>query len=80
MILEGTPGPTLVNQVLEPLFLLFPGSSMQEKSEDSMPTTDTGHEPQAPITRRGFLTSFKTGKAMNIPETDVVSSVELRLQ
>lgn len=60
-------------------FLLFPGSSMQEKSEDSMPTTDTGHEPQAPITRRGFLTSFKTGKAMNIPETDVVSSVELRL-
>lgn len=35
--------------------------------------SENGAEPSAPITKKGILTSFKTGKPMNIPETDVVS-------
>ncbi|XP_071056987.1 cyclin-dependent kinase 10 isoform X1 [Onthophagus taurus] len=34
--------------------------------------TENGAEPSAPITKKGILTSFKTGKAMNIPETDIL--------
>lgn len=34
---------------------------------------ENGLEPAAPITRKGILMSFKTGKSMNIPETDLVS-------
>ena len=32
-----------------------------------------GMEPSAPITKKGVLTSFLTGKVMNIPESDIVS-------
>ena len=31
-----------------------------------------GTDPSAPITRRGVLTSFLTGKPMEIPEQDIV--------
>lgn len=34
--------------------------------------TENGTEPSAPITKKGILTSFKTGKPMNIPDNDVV--------
>lgn len=34
---------------------------------------ENGSEPSAPITKKGILTSFKTGKPMNIPESDIVS-------
>lgn len=37
------------------------------------PTIPEGNEPSAPITRKGILTSFKTGKQMSIPDKDVVS-------
>ena len=33
---------------------------------------ETGPDPSAPVTRRGVLTSFLTGKPMDIPEHDVV--------
>lgn len=34
---------------------------------------ENGTEPSAPITKKGILTSFKTGKPMNIPDNDIVS-------
>lgn len=33
---------------------------------------ENGAEPSAPITKKGILTSFQTGKPMNIPDTDIV--------
>lgn len=40
--------------------------------ETSNNQTNDGMEPSAPITKRGVLTSFKTGKPMSIPDGDVV--------
>jgi len=37
---------------------------------------ETGPDPSAPVTRRGVLTSFLTGKPMDIPEHDVVCTVK----
>lgn len=37
-----------------------------------MPQTENGMDPSAPITKKGILTSFKTGNPMNIPDSDVV--------
>lgn len=34
---------------------------------------ENGAEPSAPITKKGVLTSFLTGKQMTIPESDLVS-------
>lgn len=47
------------------------------------PTVPSSHndgaEPSAPITRRGVLTSLKTGKQMSIPDSDVVrTKISLR--
>ncbi|CAH1973086.1 unnamed protein product [Acanthoscelides obtectus] len=36
------------------------------------PQMEAGSEPSAPITKKGILTSFLTGKPMNIPETDIL--------
>ncbi|XP_044737742.1 cyclin-dependent kinase 10 [Chrysoperla carnea] len=47
-------------------------SSVHEEKNDESLQGDLGQEPSAPITRRGFLTSFKTGKTMNIPDSDVL--------
>lgn len=33
---------------------------------------ENGAEPSAPITKKGILTSFKTGKQMAIPDSDIV--------
>ncbi|ERL88176.1 hypothetical protein D910_05564 [Dendroctonus ponderosae] len=33
---------------------------------------ENGAEPSAPITKKGILTSFQTGKPMNIPDTDIL--------
>lgn len=41
--------------------------------------TENGTEPSAPITKKGILTSFKTGKPMNIPDSDVVLKTSLIL-
>ncbi|KAJ8949956.1 hypothetical protein NQ318_002363 [Aromia moschata] len=32
---------------------------------------ENGAEPSAPITKKGILTSFKTGKQMSIPDSDI---------
>lgn len=45
----------------------------------AMPQAENGTDPSAPITKKGILTSFKTGKPMNIPDTDVVSALSLIL-
>lgn len=36
------------------------------------PQPENGMDPSAPITKKGILTSFRTGKSMNIPDSDVV--------
>ncbi|XP_017783565.1 PREDICTED: cyclin-dependent kinase 10 isoform X2 [Nicrophorus vespilloides] len=36
------------------------------------PQNENGMEPSAPITKKGVLTSFKTGKTMSIPDSDVL--------
>lgn len=36
-----------------------------------------GPDPSAPIQRKGVLTSFLTGKPMEIPEQDIVSIVSI---
>ncbi|VEN59056.1 unnamed protein product [Callosobruchus maculatus] len=36
------------------------------------PQMECGSEPSAPITKKGILTSFLTGKPMNIPESDIL--------
>jgi cyclin-dependent kinase 10 len=33
---------------------------------------ENGAEPSAPISKKGILTSFLTGKSMDIPDSDIV--------
>lgn len=48
---------------------------MDNDDADKKAVTELGPDPSAPITRRGVLTSFLTGKPMEIPEQDVVSII-----
>lgn len=45
---------------------------MEPNDSDKKAISDSGPDPSAPITRKGVLTSFLTGKPMEIPEQDVV--------
>jgi len=45
---------------------------VERNDSDKKAVSDSGPDPSAPITRKGVLTSFLTGKAMEIPEQDVV--------
>lgn len=45
---------------------------MERNDSDKKAVSDSGPDPSAPITRKGVLTSFLTGKAMEIPEQDIV--------
>lgn len=38
---------------------------------------EPGPDPTAPVTRKGLLMSLSTGKAMEIPEQDMVSKREI---
>lgn len=46
--------------------------SVENNDTDKKAASETGPDPSAPITRRGVLTSFLTGKPMEIPEQDIV--------
>jgi cyclin-dependent kinase 10 len=43
---------------------------IDKQSEEG--ANEAGPDPSAPVTRRGVLTSFLTGKPMDIPEQDIV--------
>jgi len=43
-----------------------------DETTDNEKKLEAGSDPTAPITRKGVLTSFLTGKPMEIPEHDVV--------
>lgn len=43
----------------------------EEETKQHKPPT-VSYDPQAPVTRKGILTSFRTGRAMPIKEEDVV--------
>lgn len=45
---------------------------MERNDTDKKAVSDSGPDPSAPITRKGVLTSFLTGKPMEIPEHDIV--------
>lgn len=45
---------------------------MENNDTDKKTVSESGPDPSAPITRRGVLTSFLTGKPMEIPEQDIV--------
>jgi len=45
---------------------------VERNDSDKKAVSDSGPDTSAPITRKGVLTSFLTGKAMEIPEQDVV--------
>lgn len=47
--------------------------SPENNDVENKGANDAGSDPSAPITRRGVLTSFLSGKPMEIPEQDVVS-------
>lgn len=56
---------------------VIPDESLEKKSAelndtDKKNVSDSGPDPSAPITRKGVLTSFLTGKPMEIPEHDIV--------
>lgn len=46
--------------------------SIERNDSDKKTIMDSGPDPSAPITRKGVLTSFLTGKPMEIPEQDIV--------
>lgn len=46
--------------------------SGEGNDSDKKDVSDAGPDPTAPITRKGVLTSFLTGKPMEIPEHDIV--------
>lgn len=46
--------------------------SVECNDSDKKAISDSGPDPSAPITRKGVLTSFLTGKPMEIPEQDIV--------
>lgn len=48
----------------------------EEKLDEPENEVVVNPDPNAPITRRGILMSFVTGKMMEIPEDDMVSTVE----
>lgn len=50
---------------------------MERNDSDKKAVSDSGPDPSAPITRKGVLTSFLTGKAMEIPEQDIVINLIL---
>lgn len=35
--------------------------------------SENGAEPSAPISKKGILTSFLSGKSMDIPDSDIVA-------
>nr|CAD7410406.1 unnamed protein product [Timema cristinae] len=57
------------------VFTAYGKRSIDVEGDDRGPN-EAGPDPSAPITRRGVLTSFLTGKPMQIPEQDVVSWVD----
>lgn len=48
--------------------------SVENNDTDKKTASESGPDPSAPITRRGVLTSFLTGKPMEIPEQDIVTT------
>lgn len=54
------------------IFIFLGKRSFDAEPEEYGPS-EAGPDPSAPITRRGVFTSFLTGKAMDIPEQDVVT-------
>lgn len=46
--------------------------SVENNDTDKKLLSDAGPDPTAPIIRRGILTSFLSGKPMEIPERDIV--------
>jgi len=50
---------------------------VERNDSDKKAVSDSGPDPSAPITRKGVLTSFLTGKAMEIPEQDIVINLIL---
>ncbi|CAK9800527.1 Cyclin-dependent kinase 10 [Anthophora quadrimaculata] len=46
--------------------------SVENNDTDKKAASESGPDPSAPITRRGVLTSFLTGKPMEIPEQDIL--------
>lgn len=47
----------------------------EEKTKHQPPTVS--YDPQAPVTRKGILTSFRTGRPMPIKEEDVLGRCRL---
>lgn len=45
----------------------------KEKENDEKRMVEASADPSAPVTNKGILTSFVTGKKMAIPEQDLVS-------
>lgn len=45
---------------------------VDEEDEEKIRTPVVSYDPQAPVTRKGILTSFRTGRPMPIKEEDVV--------
>lgn len=45
---------------------------MENNDTDKKAASEAGPDPSAPITRKGVLTSFLTGKPMEIPDQDIV--------
>lgn len=46
-----------------------------EKESEGKRSNEASSDPSAPITNKGVLTSFVTGKKMAIPEQDLVSYI-----
>lgn len=69
MILQFVLVPPVPKRVIEK-------EKPDERQSDEKVPSD-GPDPSAPITRKGVLTSFLTGKPMEIPELDVVSCFQL---
>lgn len=56
------------------MFIILDESAIKKTGEDAeKKILEIGPDPTAPITRKGVLTSFLTGKPMEIPEQDIVS-------
>jgi cyclin-dependent kinase 10 len=58
------------------MYITFKTGKRSDEHDDRGPH-EAGPDPSAPVTRRGVLTSFLTGKPMDIPEHDVVCTFKL---
>lgn len=47
----------------------------ESKSHEDENESAANADPSAPVTRRGILMSFVTGKVMEIPDEDLVSYI-----